>query len=166
VPGKVCTVVPASGSRTTWHRACRYRPRMPVTAPAGMTVLLPGAVITHRRAADAGKQMAPAVPAPGQHHRLPSRRPHQLSMMPPPHSFRAGPGVARPGHGVALLLTTGHTRVVTADQLEMISADPRVMHGQAVIAGTRVPVSGHSVARHAGCTGAPSLLRVHDRHEE
>jgi uncharacterized protein (DUF433 family) len=30
---------------------------------------------------------------------------------------------------------------VTADQLEMISADPRVMHGQAVIAGTRVPVS-------------------------
>jgi uncharacterized protein (DUF433 family) len=30
---------------------------------------------------------------------------------------------------------------VTADRLEMISADPRVMHGQAVIAGTRVPVS-------------------------
>jgi uncharacterized protein (DUF433 family) len=30
---------------------------------------------------------------------------------------------------------------VTADQLEMISTDPRVMHGQAVIAGTRVPVS-------------------------
>ena len=30
---------------------------------------------------------------------------------------------------------------MTADQPEMISADPRVMHGQAVIAGTRVPVS-------------------------
>ena len=34
-----------------------------------------------------------------------------------------------------------HTGVVTADQLEMISTDPRVMHGQAVIAGARVPVS-------------------------
>jgi uncharacterized protein (DUF433 family) len=30
---------------------------------------------------------------------------------------------------------------VTADQLEMISTDPGVMHGQAVIAGIRVPVS-------------------------
>jgi uncharacterized protein (DUF433 family) len=30
---------------------------------------------------------------------------------------------------------------VTADQPEMISTNPRVMHGQAVIAGTRVPVS-------------------------
>ena len=30
---------------------------------------------------------------------------------------------------------------MTADQLEMISTDPGVMHGQAVIAGTRVPVS-------------------------
>ena len=30
---------------------------------------------------------------------------------------------------------------MTADQLEMISTNPRVMHGQAVIAGTRVPVS-------------------------
>lgn len=30
---------------------------------------------------------------------------------------------------------------MTADQLEMISANPLVMHGQAVIAGTRVPVS-------------------------
>lgn len=30
---------------------------------------------------------------------------------------------------------------MTAEQLEMISTDPRVMHGQAVIAGTRVPVS-------------------------
>jgi uncharacterized protein (DUF433 family) len=29
---------------------------------------------------------------------------------------------------------------VTADQLALISTDPRVMHGQAVIAGTRVPV--------------------------
>lgn len=30
---------------------------------------------------------------------------------------------------------------MTAEQLQMISADPRVMHGQAVIAGTRVPIS-------------------------
>jgi uncharacterized protein (DUF433 family) len=30
---------------------------------------------------------------------------------------------------------------VTSEQFEMISADPAVMHGQAVIAGTRVPVS-------------------------
>ena len=42
---------------------------------------------------------------------------------------------------VAFLASAGHTGVVTADQLEMISTDPGVMHGQAVIAGTRVPVS-------------------------
>ena len=30
---------------------------------------------------------------------------------------------------------------MTAAQLAMISANPQVMHGQAVIAGTRVPVS-------------------------
>jgi uncharacterized protein (DUF433 family) len=30
---------------------------------------------------------------------------------------------------------------VTTDQLALISADPQVMHGQAVIAGTRVTVS-------------------------
>jgi uncharacterized protein (DUF433 family) len=30
---------------------------------------------------------------------------------------------------------------VTAEQLALISSDPRVMHGQAVLAGTRVPVS-------------------------
>jgi len=30
---------------------------------------------------------------------------------------------------------------VTSEQLQMISADPAVMHGQAVITGTRVPVS-------------------------
>lgn len=34
-----------------------------------------------------------------------------------------------------------HTGGVTSEQLEMISTDPAVMHGQAVIAGTRVPVS-------------------------
>ena len=43
--------------------------------------------------------------------------------------------------GVAFLLPARHTGVVTADQLEMISTDPAVMHGQAVIAGIRVPVS-------------------------
>jgi uncharacterized protein (DUF433 family) len=36
---------------------------------------------------------------------------------------------------------TGQTKVVTAEQLELISTDPQVMHGQAVLAGTRVPVS-------------------------
>jgi uncharacterized protein (DUF433 family) len=36
---------------------------------------------------------------------------------------------------------TSHTGNVTTEQLQMISADPHVMHGQAVIAGTRVPVS-------------------------
>ena len=30
---------------------------------------------------------------------------------------------------------------MTSQQLELISADPQVMHGQAVIGGTRVPVS-------------------------
>lgn len=30
---------------------------------------------------------------------------------------------------------------MTTEQLELISTDPTVMHGQAVIAGTRVPVS-------------------------
>lgn len=30
---------------------------------------------------------------------------------------------------------------MTPEQLELISRDPAVMHGQAVIAGTRVPVS-------------------------
>lgn len=30
---------------------------------------------------------------------------------------------------------------MTSEQLEMISTDPRVMHGQAVIAGTLVPAS-------------------------
>jgi len=54
---------------------------------------------------------------------------------------RTPPGAAQAGDGVAFLLLARHTGVVTADQLEMISTDPRVMHGQAVIAGTRVPVS-------------------------
>ena len=35
----------------------------------------------------------------------------------------------------------GQTGTGTSEQLEMISTDPRVMHGQAVIIGTRVPVS-------------------------
>ncbi|HEX4059798.1 MAG TPA: DUF433 domain-containing protein [Streptosporangiaceae bacterium] len=30
---------------------------------------------------------------------------------------------------------------MTAEQMELISTDRRVMHGQAVLAGTRVPVS-------------------------
>jgi uncharacterized protein (DUF433 family) len=48
-----------------------------------------------------------------------------------------GPGrlTSRPSRG------QGRLESVTAEQLEMISSDPQVMHGQAVIAGTRVPVS-------------------------
>lgn len=42
---------------------------------------------------------------------------------------------------VAVLAPTGQTGGVTAEQLELISTDPWVMHGQAVLAGTRVPVS-------------------------
>lgn len=45
------------------------------------------------------------------------------------------------GDVVTFLRPARHTGVVTADQLAMISTDPQVMHGQAVIAGTRVPVS-------------------------
>jgi uncharacterized protein (DUF433 family) len=33
------------------------------------------------------------------------------------------------------------TRPVTAEQLALISTHPQVMHGQAVVTGTRVPVS-------------------------
>ena len=47
----------------------------------------------------------------------------------------------RPGDGVAFAPPARQAGIVTADQLEMISTDPRVMHGQALIAGTRVPVS-------------------------
>jgi uncharacterized protein (DUF433 family) len=47
----------------------------------------------------------------------------------------------RGGNLFRVLLRAGQTRAVTSEQLEMISADPQVMHGQAVIAGTRVPVS-------------------------
>jgi DDE superfamily endonuclease len=39
----------------------RSRPRISVTAAAGMTVLLLGAVITRQSAAEAGKEMAPAL---------------------------------------------------------------------------------------------------------
>ena len=46
------------------------------------------------------------------------------------------------GHAsVAFGQQAGQTGTVTTEQMEMISTDPRVMHGQAVITGTRVPVS-------------------------
>jgi uncharacterized protein (DUF433 family) len=44
-------------------------------------------------------------------------------------------------HGFALAAQARQTVTVTSEQMAMISADPAVMHGQAVIAGTRVPVS-------------------------
>lgn len=43
--------------------------------------------------------------------------------------------------GFAFPVLTRQTESVTSEQVEMISSDPRVMHGQAVIVGTRVPVS-------------------------
>jgi uncharacterized protein (DUF433 family) len=49
---------------------------------------------------------------------------------------------------------------VTADQLEMISTDPRVMLGQAVIAGTRVPVSVVLDCLAAGMTAEESPLNT------
>ncbi|MEP7025027.1 MAG: DUF433 domain-containing protein [Actinomycetota bacterium] len=42
---------------------------------------------------------------------------------------------------VAVGAFAGQTGVVTGEQLDLISADPQVMGGQAVLAGTRVPVS-------------------------
>ena len=43
--------------------------------------------------------------------------------------------------GFAFLALARQTECVTSEQLSMISADPQVVHGQAVITGTRVPVS-------------------------
>ena len=42
---------------------------------------------------------------------------------------------------VATPSASGHTGDVKAEQLALISTNPQVMHGQAVLAGTRVPVS-------------------------
>jgi uncharacterized protein (DUF433 family) len=42
---------------------------------------------------------------------------------------------------VAVSPPTGQTEGVTAEQLELISTDPQVMHGHSVLTGTRVPVS-------------------------
>jgi uncharacterized protein (DUF433 family) len=61
-----------------------------------------------------------------------------------PHGW-AEPAALKGGAEVAEVfrvpLRAGQTSAVTSEQLELISADPHVMHGQAVIAGTRVPVS-------------------------
>jgi uncharacterized protein (DUF433 family) len=45
------------------------------------------------------------------------------------------------GYEFALAARHGKTETVTSEQMAMISADLAVMHGQAVIAGARVPVS-------------------------
>jgi uncharacterized protein (DUF433 family) len=45
-----------------------------------------------------------------------------------------------PGAQVRVLARVRQTRDVTSEQMQLIGADPRVMHGQAVIAGTRVAV--------------------------
>ncbi len=56
--------------------------------------------------------------------------------------------------GVAPGAPARQTGTVTTEQLQMISADPRVMHGQAVITGTRVPVSVILDCLAAGMTAA------------
>jgi uncharacterized protein (DUF433 family) len=48
---------------------------------------------------------------------------------------------ANGGNTFAFAAPARQTEIVTSEQMAMISADPAVMHGQAVIAGTRVPVS-------------------------
>jgi uncharacterized protein (DUF433 family) len=45
------------------------------------------------------------------------------------------------GPAVAVSGSAGHTVSGTAEQMELISTDPRVMHGQAELAGARVPMS-------------------------
>jgi uncharacterized protein (DUF433 family) len=45
------------------------------------------------------------------------------------------------GYQVRVRGPARQTETVTSEQMAMIFADPAVMHGQAVIAGTRVPVS-------------------------
>ena len=68
---------------------------------------------------------------------------------------------------VAVLPSAGQTRSVTGEQLELISSDPQVMHGQAVLARTRVPVSvildclaaGMTVEGHSGRHGSHSWAR-------
>ena len=47
---------------------------------------------------------------------------------------------------------------MTTGQLELISADPAVMHGQAVLAGTRVPVSAILDCLAAGMTADKILV--------
>jgi uncharacterized protein (DUF433 family) len=79
---------------------------------------------------------APSSPAAARQHQL-----GLLRLRPAQISTRFEGWTRRDSDGVAFLSPAGHTGVVTADQLEMISTDPQVMHGQAVIAGTRVPVS-------------------------
>jgi len=71
--------------------------------------------------------------------------------MPPGCTSRAAfPDVAVPAarraaapraHGFAFAAQARQTETVTGEHMAMISADSAVMHGQAVIAGTRVPVS-------------------------
>ncbi len=53
-----------------------------VAAAAGMVLLLLGAVLTHRRAADSGKEMAPAVDRSRHHGRLPGHRAHHRVSQP------------------------------------------------------------------------------------
>ena len=62
---------------------------------------------------------------------------HSLSRLSRPPSLAQ----RRAGNGFAFAASARQTVTVTSEQMAMISADPAVMHGQAVIAGTRVPVS-------------------------
>ena len=65
---------------------------------------------------------------------------------------------------VAFRHLAGQTKGVTSEQLQMISTDPTVMHGQAVITGTRVPVSVILDGLAAGMTIWRDHRRVPDGH--
>lgn len=63
---------------------------------------------------------------------------HSLAQLP---GRPLGPPEYQRGSHYAFPVPARQTGIVTSEQMAMISADPAVMHGQAVIAGTRVPVS-------------------------
>jgi uncharacterized protein (DUF433 family) len=62
------------------------------------------------------------------------------------------------GYKVAVPVLAGQTDGVTAEQMELISSDPRVMHGQAVLTGTRVSVSVILDCLAAGMTAEQILV--------
>src|SRR5579875_3530822 len=78
---------------------------------------------------------APWQPNPGQ----PVTRVHQCHDA--AHAGQDHGNSRNPSSALAGRRREQHTGPMTAEQLELITSDPAVMHAQAVIAGTRVPVS-------------------------